>query len=283
MTMQVSHVAEGAGWRAGRFVCTAGPGDRPFEEQHDCYSISLVTRGSFEYRSDLGQRSLVPGALLLGNFGQCYRCGHDHGSGDECISFHFTPDLWEEIVAATPGARQLAFSRAAHPPDWKLAPLLARLETAVAPEILEEIAFDLAGAVLAATDAGSGAPVRDLTRRDRVRIVEAVLTIEAEAEEGEAAPVSLAALARGAGMSRFHFLRLFRRVVGMTPHQFLLRLRMQRAATRLRQSRASVSQIAFQAGFGDLSTFNRQFKRIFGANPRAFRGGDGASPARDSA
>jgi AraC-like DNA-binding protein len=72
-------------------------------------------------------------------------------------------------------------------------------------------------------------------------------------------------------MSPHHFLRVFAQVAGMTPHQFVLRTRLHRAAVRLRRSDEAVSAIAFDAGFNDLSTFNRRFRRLMGASPGAFR------------
>ena len=66
-------------------------------------------------------------------------------------------------------------------------------------------------------------------------------------------------------MSPYHFLRTFRAVVGMTPHQFILRTRLNRAAVRLRRTDEHISAIAFAAGFNDLSTFNRRFQRMMGS------------------
>jgi AraC family transcriptional regulator len=75
-------------------------------------------------------------------------------------------------------------------------------------------------------------------------------------------------------MSPYHFLRTFRRVAGMTPHQFILRTRLQDAAVRLRQSSQTILDIALDAGFADLSTFNRRFRSIMGMTPRAYRQND---------
>ena len=72
-------------------------------------------------------------------------------------------------------------------------------------------------------------------------------------------------------MSPYHFLRTFRRIVGMTPHQFILHTRLRRAAVRLRRTGESISAIAFATGFNDLSTFNRRFARIMGVSPSAYR------------
>jgi AraC family transcriptional regulator len=76
---------------------------------------------------------------------------------------------------------------------------------------------------------------------------------------------------RVAAMSPYHFLRTFRVLVGVTPHQFILHARMKRAAVLPRRTSDNVSAIAFAAGFGDLSTFNRRFQRIFALSPPAYR------------
>lgn len=278
MTMQTRSIGEGEGWRASRFICTAGPEDHAFEERHDGVSVSFVARGGFEYRTRTGSASLVAGAILLGNAGQCFECGHRHGSGDECISFQFSPACWEEIVAALPGVRQAGFARPSHPPDWALSPLLAMAEAAseiAAPMAVEELAFRVAGAIIRRTG-GIETQASSIGARDRGRIVEAALRMAREAETLDAVPLGLAALAREAGMSRYHFLRQFRAVIGMTPHQYLLRFRMQQAGRRLLTSGDAISTIAFDAGFGDLSTFNRQFRRAMGASPGEFRRDRGA-------
>ena len=78
-------------------------------------------------------------------------------------------------------------------------------------------------------------------------------------------------LQNDAAMAPYHFLRVFRQVAGMTPHQFVLRTRLHRAAVRLRGSDESISAIAFDVGFNDLSTFNRRFRRVMGVSPSAYR------------
>ncbi|WP_309085261.1 AraC family transcriptional regulator [Chelativorans sp.] len=264
-------LASGAGWRVSRFLCTAGPQDRPFEEQHASVCVAAVTHGTFRYRSSRGSALLAPGALLLGNPCTCYECSHEHGTGDECLAFHFAPDNWEGIVAAVPGARAATFDAPRLPPLPQLMPLLTEAEGAAgtgAAAELEELSLRLAGAVmtLLADRPGSG---RDPTARDERRISEALRCVEARAHEPE--NVSLEALARDAAMSPYHFLRTFRRVVGMTPHQFVLRTRLHRAALKVRQSDDPITSIAFDAGFNDLSTFNRHFRRAMGVSPGAYR------------
>ncbi len=72
-------------------------------------------------------------------------------------------------------------------------------------------------------------------------------------------------------MSPYHFLRVFRAVAGVTPHQYLVRTRLRRAAVALAASDEPIAAIAFAHGFGDLSTFVTTFGRVFGKSPRAYR------------
>lgn len=261
-------LTKGAGWQVQDIVCTHGPQDRPFEEQHANVSIAAVTAGTFQYRARQGAATLVPGSLLLGNAGACFECGHAHAVGDRCLAFHFTPAFFEAVASDVPGAKHTDFAAASLPPTDALVPLLAEAEVARDDRdsaALEELSLRLAGAALTLQT-----PAKRLTTpsaRDERRITQAVRLIETAAD----APLGLAALAREVGMSPYHFLRTFRRVTGMTPHQYILRMRMQRAASRLRQSREAITAIAYDAGFNDLSTFNHRFRRLMGASPRAYR------------
>lgn len=269
MTLTSHLVAEGNGWRVQDFVCTAGPHDRPFEEWHEAVCISAVTEGTFRYRAPQGSALLAPGAMLLGNCGHPYECGHEHGTGDRCLAFQFAPECFESLAAAVPGVRRAVFGAPQLPPSALLLPLFAAAEAARDandPALLEELALRLAAAVLAAV-AGSGPTVRAPNPGEARRVGDVLRLIAAGAGES----LNLAQLAGQAAMSPYHFLRMFRAVVGMTPHQYVLRTRLHRAAVRLRRSGDPVSAIALDAGFNDLSTFNRRFRRLMGASPSAWR------------
>jgi AraC-like DNA-binding protein len=78
-------------------------------------------------------------------------------------------------------------------------------------------------------------------------------------------------LAAVAGMSKYHFLRVFGRLTGVTPYQYLISARLRRAALALASSRRPVIAIALEAGFGDLSTFNKSFRAAFERTPTQYR------------
>jgi AraC family transcriptional regulator len=82
--------------------------------------------------------------------------------------------------------------------------------------------------------------------------------------------VSSVALARQAHVSPFHFARLFRRTVGIPPHQFVLRLRIQRAIGLMKTRTLSLAHIAAESGFHDQPHFTRAFRAVTGTTPAAY-------------
>jgi AraC family transcriptional regulator len=83
--------------------------------------------------------------------------------------------------------------------------------------------------------------------------------------------LDLAALARGAALSPFHFHRVFRGMVGETPLEMHRRLRLERAAWQLLDSDVAVTTIAFDAGYETHEAFTRAFRQAYGTSPSTFR------------
>jgi AraC family transcriptional regulator len=208
---------------------------------------------------------LAPGAILLGNHGHCFECGHEHAAGDRCLSFLFEPGYFETILSAVPGVRSDGFPIPRLPPLMALTPIIASAEwarTAGDADALEEIALGIAGRVVSLLAGHVRSPSAP-SPRDQRRIAAVLRRIEREAH----LPLNLADLAREASI-----LRTFRHVVGLTPHQFILRTRLHTAAVELRRSVRSILDIALDAGFADLSTFNRRFRATMGVTPGTYRG-----------
>jgi AraC family transcriptional regulator len=264
-------LAEGEDWSVSDVLCTSGPDDRPFEEQHTRVSIAVVAAGSFQYRCGAGRELMTPGSLMLGSAGQSFECGHEHGAGDRCVSFWYAPEYFERI-AADAGARPArpGFPTGRLPPLRALAPLVARACAGLAGAgemAWEELTVHLAAR---AAQIAGGFPARpaDPPPSAVARVTRAVRLIE-ERPEGA---LTLGALARAARLSPYHFLRTFERLTGVTPHQFVLRARLREAALRLVTGPGKVLDVALDSGFGDVSNFNRAFRTEFGMSPRAFRG-----------
>jgi AraC family transcriptional regulator len=84
-------------------------------------------------------------------------------------------------------------------------------------------------------------------------------------------PIEVTALARLAGRSPFHFSRVFSRSVGMSPHRYVVHLRLQRAIELVREGRSGLAEIAARTGFADQSHLSRWVRRIHGASPTQLR------------
>ena len=246
------------------YRCSFGPSDAPFVETHDDFSVSYVRRGSFGYRTRGESFELVAGSLLVGHPGEEFVCSHDHGAPDECLSFHFAHELVETL-----GGAAAVWKKGPVPP---LPELMVWGELAqAAAEGRSDVGLDEVGLLLSArfVEMASGRERKPPQghARDRRRAVEAALFLDEQSHQ----PIDLETVARQAGLSAFHFLRLFAGALGVTPHQYLVRSRLRRAARLLADPSRSITDVAFDVGFGDLSNFVNTFRRAAGVSPRGFR------------
>ncbi len=246
------------------YRCGVGPGDAPFVETHRDFTIAYVRKGSFGCRTRGRAFELVTGSVLVGYPGDDYICTHDHAHGDECLSVQVAPELIEAL-----GGRRETWRTGALPPLSELM-VLGELAQAAA-EGRSDIGVDEAGMLLAARfvelASSDARPALAASARDRRRAVTAALWIDAHSTE----PIDLESAACEVGLSPFHFLRLFTRVLGVSPHQYLVRSRLRRAARLLADAAPPITDIAYDVGFGDLSNFVRSFHRAAGLSPRQFR------------
>ncbi len=264
-------VAGGEGWTVADVICTSGPDDRPFEEQHSQFAIAVVVAGSFQCRSPLGAALMTPGSLMLGNSGQCFECGHAHGEGDRCVSFWYAADHFERLSAEAGVRRGAArFTVPRLPPIRALSPMVTRAVRGVsAPDEMpwDELSVMVAGTTLRVSAGLSSSDRRSSPLNADARVVHALRTVD----RYPASAWTLNRLANVSSLSLYHFLRTFDRITGVTPHQYVLRARLRHAAVRLVRESGSILDLALDCGFGDISNFTRAFRNEFGASPRRYR------------
>ena len=263
-------LAQGAGWRVDDVLCTSGPSDRAFGEQHSWFSIAIVAAGTFQYRATAAGELMAPGTLLLGNAGQWFECGHEHGAGDRCLAFRYSPEYFERLAAdAVDGGAKPYFPALRLPALQALSPLTAQacaglINSRQAPweELSAKVAakaLQIAGGLSPRTTGEPPSAVARVTR-----------TVRAIDHDPDAR-LSLDSLAREARLSPYHFQRTFEHLTGMTPHRYVLRARLREAAIALALESAKILDVALACGFGDVSNFNRAFRAEFGISPREYR------------
>lgn len=263
--MRVATLLDRPGLRVCDYQCTAQPGDPVFVERHAGFSLSYVREGSFGYDSRGRAHDLVTGAVLAGACGDDYACSHDHTrGGDRCLSFQLGAAMLDAV-----GERRALWRVGALPPLPALMVIgeLARAAAEGQSDLgLDEVGWWLTSQFMAIAS-GATARAPRLTARDRGRAVQVALWIDEHAHEA----IDLEAAAREAGISEFHFLRMFTAALGVSPKQYLIRARLRRAARLLAESEQPITAIAFDVGFGDLSNFVRTFHRAAGVSPGRFR------------
>ncbi len=267
--LRVRLLAAGDDWAVEDVLCTYRPSDASFAERHGLYRVAVVGAGTFDCHGPSGRALLTPGSLLLGNVGEGFECGHANGTGDRCLAFAYSPQIFEQLafeagVRGTPRLRALRV-----PPIAALAPLVAEAcaawVEAPADGAWEELGIRLAAAAVRV--AGEPGRTPRIPARSERAVARAVRLIERD----PSAALTLDVLAREANLSPFHFVRAFARVTAVTPHRYVLRARLRKAAVRLATNDARVVDVALNSGFRDVSSFNHAFRKEFGATPRQHR------------
>lgn len=91
------------------------------------------------------------------------------------------------------------------------------------------------------------------------------------ADREYAAPLDLDRLAAAAGVSKYHFLRVFRATYGVTPAEYVSRRRIERAQDLLRATNLTVTEVCHAVGFSSLGSFSSRFRSVVGESPSDFQ------------
>lgn len=241
--------------------CAADPNGPAAKWTYGDAAIGFVMSGWFEYESEDQAMLATPGSIILGNAGEPFSVRHVDTLGNRRLVVSFKHDLLEEV--ANDAGVSARFDAIALQPCQTATRMFGMIRALSQPGG-EDMVYPLAHAALTARQ--PRAPER-ISARDRSRVQSAVSHIEAHFGE----PCTLQTLADVAGLSRFHFVRMFGAVVGQSPNQYLINMRMRAASDRLLTTKTPIAQIAFDVGFNDISHFYSCFRDTFGCTPRQWR------------
>lgn len=250
----------GAQANAFEDYCTADPSASPAQWIYDRPSVGFVLYGWFEYASQGAPILAGPGAIILGNAGDHFSVRHADTSGNRRLVITLIEDVIREVAhsAGVPPR----FSASVVPPGSS-ATYVGGLIRAISRGD-DHAQYALARAALWAFQPPASERISAL---DRTRIQNVVQHIGAKFDQ----PCSLQLLADIAGVSRYHFVRIFSHVVGVTPNQYLINVRIRAAADLLMTTKIPIAQIIYAVGFNDISYFYMCFRETFRCTPRQWR------------
>jgi AraC family transcriptional regulator len=198
---------------------------------------------------------------------------HTSGEGMELIQCHLEPTFLAQIAHESVNPDRVELVMASKTVDLLLCQLALALKSS-----LEE---DGVGSRLYADSMATAMSAHLLryyaTRNHRFteyedglsqqKLRQALDYIQAHLSEN----LSLSEIADKLGMSQYYFCHLFKRSTGMSPHQYLIRQRVERAKHLLRQTELTITSIALKCGFANQSHFAKSFRQYTGLNPKEFR------------
>ena len=234
-------------------------------------SLKTVVSGRAVWETEAGRFEVTPGCALVLNDGEEYAMTIDALQPVEtfCVFFErgFVEDAYRAATRSSADLLDRSEPIALHFHErWLSADF-----GAMSPRRIDVHAL---AQQLARTQCDADARVAKLpalrasTREELLRRVErGVEYLHAH----HTAPVRLADVAAAAALSQFHFHRLFTAMLGVTPHRYLTRLRIERARSILSSSQAPISDVAFDCGFESLGSFTSLFARETGLPPGRFR------------
>jgi AraC-like DNA-binding protein len=243
------------------------PHKDPSEEEWNGWHLIFTENDRWNYRDAFGSEEISPRKAVFGSPQRLYQCRHDQEiPSDRCLDIEFRGPLIKQVSLFEEG-----FSRSVIRVTPRMSMLKETLkrqaqggfEDEEIRETAETLVFELFRSIRKPEPSFPPVPIS--------RPSEIAQAVQEYIQTHWHEKVSLADLSASAGLSRFHFIRVFKSATGQTPYGFLLRVRMKKAAEHLLETSLPVTTIAFESGFQDLSLFIQYFRRTFGLTPLKFR------------
>jgi len=241
--------------------------DRHAHEEH---SFGVTLAGRQDFFSGGANHHSMPGNIIQFNPGEV----HDGCSGGDdplnYVMIYVPVSELEPLVATAAGREQATDFRVNETlmQDQTLREAILELARLISNKVgsrieQEHALYQIASRV---TQRAGRFEADDITRRADVLLERAREFIQAHVTED----LALEDISEAANLSKYHFLRLFRKQFGITPHQYVVNCRIN-AARHALDTGDSLNDVVYRYGFADLSHFNRRFKRIYGMTPRQYQ------------
>ncbi|HWA33138.1 MAG TPA: AraC family transcriptional regulator [Cyclobacteriaceae bacterium] len=248
-------------------------------EYQDRFSLCFIRRGNFIFKTFNSDLDSHTGKILLNKPGYEYRVAHLHQIPDQCTIFSFSSEFFNQLTEMYP-RHLLGFlqHRDIQSTQVNSTPGIDYLHHQMFNLLLKGdfSSFQVDNGLIEFVDAvfcsdeSVSRPVHITGNEKRnylPRIEKAKEFIQSSFRE----KISLKEIAAQSAMSEFHFARIFRRMTGTTPYQYVTDLRLSHATHLLKRSEHRISEISYLSGFSDPSHFSTAFRAKNGRPPKSLR------------
>jgi AraC family transcriptional regulator len=242
------------------------------------FSICYIRRGSFLFKISSGDLECFNSRFLLNRPGFTHRVKHYHAQADECLIIGFSAGFYEriqELYRSTLGnflANEKIHSMVLQSyPETEY--LMFRLKHALAA--IEVNNLDIEGIVLDLMDKifllNEPAQDKVISSKQKQFFLPAVERSREWVQENYSENITMEKLASISNMSVFHFNRVFKQIVQLSPYQYLLNFRIHHASHLLLASEETIADVGWSSGFNSPDHFSYAFKHATGFSPQQFR------------
>ncbi len=245
-------------------------------EYADNFSISFVRKGNFIFNVYRNSFDSHAGRILLTKPGYEHTVTHVHDVPDECTILEFTHGFYQ-LIRAKYAAHRFFSDPDLHSLQISTTPDTEYLHYYLISKILQQrtdcletdlLILEIVKKTLHFACSQEQDLIPGRLKRNHLRTVEMakqyMMTNMAE-------DISLMNIAEHCAVSAFHFSRIFKTFTGISPHAFLLSLRLKNAELLLKGSSYPITDIAFLSGFNSLEHFSTTFTERFGHSPVRYR------------
>lgn len=240
------------------YVRTASHRHSVVDHAYPSHSLVFTDLGEWCYHGAEKPSAISPEVVVAGMGQRHYSCTHADGAPNECFIVAIRDEAFDDGGASLFPVPALRLS-----PEMQAhrQAIVRALDAAEDDERLESLAFSLYDIASRASSRPTRVPAAD------VRMAYAKKMIRDRASES----TTIAGIARELDLSRFTFTRRFLAAAGITPHQFLSQIRIERSKEQLRRTKWSIERIGAANGFGSIAHFSHAFRAIVGCTPSAYR------------
>lgn len=269
-------------YQATRYKCHCNICSLSQPEYSDSFCIDFIQTGFFEYRSFRRQEEVHTGRILISKPNFPYTIRHVDDQPDTTTTFRFSPAFFQQITVNY--SREAGWFLQNHDVHSIVINSDAALDhlhhiflqqvspidhTAPDKLYMDELVLHLLDTIMGKLgNIPAAAPLAGPLKLYHLPTIEQAQEYLLQHFRED---ISLQQVAQHCHTSPFHFSRLFKAILGVSPHQYLLGVRLHQAKHLLAATRQPVSEIAFECGFNNLEHFATAYRKHYQVSPSAYR------------